>query len=69
MYYNMYIILYYYISQGFTQDVLLGRGKNRSCEATAPGGLGVLPQEILKFRPSDVASGGFWGHRRLVAKI
>lgn len=31
------------------------------------GALGILPRKFLKFRSFEVASGGFWGSRRLVA--
>ena len=37
---------------------------------TAPGGVwGAPPGKFLKFRPSEVASGRFWGPRRLVAEM
>ena len=31
--------------------------------------LRVLPEEIFNFRLSEIASGGFWGPRRLVAEM
>ena len=53
----------------YTQDFLLGMRKNQSCEAHCScgvGGLGVYsPQEIF----SEVASGGFWSPRRIVAEM
>ena len=33
------------------------------------GGMWCFPSKILKFSHSEVASGGFWGHRRLVTEM
>ena len=56
-------------NQGFIRDFVLGRGKNQSCEGEGVRSGMLPPGKFLKYQPSEVASGGFCLHRRLVAEM
>ena len=67
---NMFCIQITTTTKVSSRILLLGGRGIDHVKHTAPlGCVGVLTQEILKFRPSEIASDGFWDHRRLVAEL